>query len=66
MLRRVRATGFLSFCEATELALNPGLTVVTGPHSVGKSNLGRCPELCRAAIGRTAEDPAAERLDLSR
>jgi len=64
LLRRIRAAGFLSFGENMELAVEPGLTVVTGPNGVGKSNLGRCLEVCRAAIGRSADDPAAERLDL--
>ncbi|HET9895511.1 MAG TPA: AAA family ATPase [Streptosporangiaceae bacterium] len=66
LLRRIQAPGFLSFDEPTELVLDEGLTVVTGPNGVGKSNLGRCLELCRAAIGRTAGDPVADRLDLYR
>jgi len=64
LLRSIWCEGFLSFREATELEVGPGLTVVTDPNGVGKSNLGRCLDLGRAAIGRAAGDPAADRLDL--
>jgi hypothetical protein len=64
LLRRIQAAGFLSFGDVAEVVLDPSLTVVTGPNGVGKSNLGRCLELCRAVIGRTTADPVADRLDL--
>lgn len=36
---RLRITGFKSFCDATELHLEPGLSGVVGPNGCGKSNL---------------------------
>ena len=66
LLRSIGAEGFLSFGDRVTLEVGSGLTVVTGPNGVGKSNLGRCLDLARAAIGRTAGDPAADRLDLYR
>jgi hypothetical protein len=66
LLRSISAEGFLSFGDQLTLDVSPGLTVVTGPNGVGKSNLGRCLDLGRAAIGRTAGDPAFDRLDLYR
>jgi hypothetical protein len=64
LLRFIRSDGFLSFGVPVTLEVGPGLTVVTGPNGVGKSNLGRCLDLGRAAIGRAAGEPAADRLDL--
>lgn len=66
LLRSIRAEAFLSFGEPVVLEVGEGLTVVTGPNGVGKSNLGRCLDLARAAIGRAAGDPAADRLELYR
>ncbi len=36
---RLRLLGFKSFCEPTELLIQPGLTGVVGPNGCGKSNL---------------------------
>ena len=38
-IERLRLVGFKSFFEATELAIEPGLTRVVGPNGCGKSNL---------------------------
>jgi hypothetical protein len=66
LLRSIYAEDFLSFGDRVTLEVGSGLTVVTGPNGVGKSNLGRCLDLGRAVIGRAAGDPAADRLDLYR
>ena len=38
-IERLRLVGFKSFVEATELAIEPGLTGIVGPNGCGKSNL---------------------------
>lgn len=63
-LRAVEAKRFLSVGDRIRLELEPGVTVITGPNGVGKTNLGSCLDLGRAVIARVVDDPAAGRLDL--
>ena len=37
--RRLKLSGFKSFVEPADLAIEPGLTGVVGPNGCGKSNL---------------------------
>jgi hypothetical protein len=62
LLRSIEAERFLSFGGRVRLNVRSGLTVVTGPNSVGKTNLGLCLDLGRAVIGRVTDDPAFDRL----
>src|SRR5258705_4344722 len=48
---RVRLLGFKSFVDATEVAIEPGLTGVVGPNGCGKSNLV---EALRWVMGETS------------
>jgi chromosome segregation protein len=50
-LTRMRIVGFKSFCDPTELLIEPGLTGVVGPNGCGKSNLV---EALRWAMGETS------------
>src|ERR1700704_6522499 len=50
-VERLRLTGFKSFVEPTELAIEPGLTGVVGPNGCGKSNLI---EALRWVMGETS------------
>ena len=50
-ITRLRALGFKSFVEPTELFIEPGLTGVVGPNGCGKSNLL---EAIRWAMGETS------------
>ena len=50
-ITRLRALGFKSFVEPTELLIEPGLTGVVGPNGCGKSNLL---EAIRWAMGETS------------
>src|SRR5947209_2545083 len=50
-VRRLRLVGFKSFVDATELALEPGLTGIVGPNGYGKSNLV---EALRWVMGETS------------
>src|ERR1700758_3427572 len=38
-IERLRLSGFKSFVDQTELAIEPGLTGIVGPNGCGKSNL---------------------------
>src|SRR5215469_14647949 len=48
---RLRLVGFKSFVDATELAIEPGLTGIVGPNGCGKSNLV---EALRWAMGESS------------
>ena len=48
---KLRLSGFKSFVDATELAIEPGMTGVVGPNGCGKSNLV---EALRWAMGETS------------
>ncbi|MFN3615726.1 MAG: AAA family ATPase, partial [Rubrimonas sp.] len=48
---KLRLQGFKSFVDATELAIEPGLTGVVGPNGCGKSNLL---EAVRWVMGETS------------
>ena len=48
---KLRLSGFKSFVDQTELAIEPGLTGVVGPNGCGKSNLV---EALRWAMGETS------------
>jgi chromosome segregation protein len=48
---RLRLVGFKSFVDATELAIEPGLTGIVGPNGCGKSNLV---EALRWVMGETS------------
>src|ERR1044071_4845456 len=50
-LTRLRLSGFKSFVEPTELAIEPGLTGIVGPNGCGKSNLV---EALRWVMGETS------------
>ncbi len=48
---RLRVTGFKSFVDPTELAIEPGLTGIVGPNGCGKSNIV---EALRWVMGETS------------
>jgi chromosome segregation protein len=48
---KLRLSGFKSFVDSTELAIEPGLTGIVGPNGCGKSNLV---EALRWAMGETS------------
>ncbi len=48
---KLRLTGFKSFVDATDLAIQPGLTGIVGPNGCGKSNLV---EALRWVMGETS------------
>jgi len=50
-LSRLRLVGFKSFVDATELAIEPGITGIVGPNGCGKSNLV---EALRWVMGETS------------
>jgi chromosome segregation protein len=50
-ISRLRLIGFKSFVDATELAIEPGLTGIVGPNGCGKSNLV---EALRWVMGETS------------
>lgn len=54
LLHSVEAERFLSFGDRMRLDVGPGLTVVTGPNGVGKTNLGACLDLGRVIVARAA------------
>jgi chromosome segregation protein len=56
-LTRLRIVGFKTFVEATEVAIEPGLTGVVGPNGCGKSNLVEALRWVRART-RTCAPPA--------
>ena len=38
-LKYIRADGFKSFADKTEIEIKPGITCVVGPNGSGKSNI---------------------------
>ncbi|MFJ4790694.1 TOPRIM nucleotidyl transferase/hydrolase domain-containing protein [Streptomyces sp. NPDC088794] len=62
-ISRIEAHGFMSFSRI-ELALNAGTTVVTGPNSAGKSNLGRIIDVVRLVVASHAGSQHGDRLDV--
>ena len=48
---KLRLTGFKSFVDPTELAIEPGVTGIVGPNGCGKSNLV---EALRWVMGETS------------
>ena len=50
-IERLRLVGFKSFVDATEVAIEPGLTGIVGPNGCGKSNLV---EALRWAMGEAS------------
>jgi len=63
LLTRIQARNLLSF-DRLDLDVGAGLTVITGPNGVGKTNLGRCLELARAVVARQAGNTGGEATDL--
>jgi hypothetical protein len=63
LLGRILARDFLAF-DDLDLAVGPGLTVITGPNGVGKTNLGRCLDLARAVVAQHAGDAVGGAVDL--
>src|SRR5947207_806977 len=60
-VERLRLTGFKSFVEPTDLAIEPGLTGIVGPNGCGKSNLV---EALRWVMGEgSAKRPRAGEMD---
>ncbi|HRJ62648.1 MAG TPA: AAA family ATPase, partial [Azospirillaceae bacterium] len=51
LFTRLRLSGFKSFVDATELAIEPGVTGIVGPNGCGKSNLV---EALRWVMGETS------------
>lgn len=64
-VRSIWLRDFLSFNESPALWLDPGLTVITGPNGVGKSNLARSLDIARAVLA-PHDHPESGRLDLYR
>jgi hypothetical protein len=62
-LTSVEAANFLSFKDF-KLAVGSGRTIITGPNGVGKSNVGRCLELARAALANATGNREGLALEL--
>nr|WP_240940220.1 AAA family ATPase [Planosporangium flavigriseum] len=58
-MTKISAHNFLSF-DVLELDLGPGLTILTGPNGVGKTNVGRCLDVALAVMARYGGGPPTE------
>jgi hypothetical protein len=63
LLTRIEARDFLSF-PYFDFEPGPGLTVITGPNGVGKTNVGRCLDLASTVLAQLRGFAESRNLDL--